>query len=101
MTTNQITGRRAFGGFEFYHKVTEATPMARNKNNKQSTGHITKASKAKTRSKDESLKAASATVPEPEKVVQRECPVVGFGASAGGLEAFTEVLQHMPENPGF
>jgi len=28
------------------------------------------------------------------------CPVVGFGASAGGLEAFTEVLQHVPPDPG-
>jgi two-component system CheB/CheR fusion protein len=28
------------------------------------------------------------------------CPVVGFGASAGGLEAFSAVLQHMPANTG-
>ncbi|MCC6858426.1 MAG: PAS domain-containing protein [Bryobacterales bacterium] len=28
------------------------------------------------------------------------CPVAGFGASAGGLEAFTDVLQHLPEDTG-
>jgi two-component system CheB/CheR fusion protein len=28
------------------------------------------------------------------------CPVVGFGASAGGLEAFSEVLAHLPEDTG-
>src|SRR5262245_38986485 len=29
------------------------------------------------------------------------CAVIGFGASAGGLEAFTDVLQHIPPHPGF
>src|SRR5262245_35260474 len=29
------------------------------------------------------------------------CPVVGIGASAGGLEAFTDLLQHLPPDPGF
>jgi two-component system CheB/CheR fusion protein len=28
------------------------------------------------------------------------CPVVCIGASAGGLEAFTQVLQHLPPNTG-
>jgi two-component system CheB/CheR fusion protein len=28
------------------------------------------------------------------------CPVAGFGASAGGLEAFTDVLRHLPANTG-
>ncbi|WP_204141688.1 chemotaxis protein CheB [Halomicronema sp. CCY15110] len=27
-------------------------------------------------------------------------PVVGIGASAGGLEAYTELLSHLPPNPG-
>ncbi|MDR3698380.1 MAG: chemotaxis protein CheB [Candidatus Sulfopaludibacter sp.] len=28
------------------------------------------------------------------------CPIVGFGASAGGLDAFTSLLQEMPADPG-
>ncbi|NTV99909.1 MAG: hypothetical protein HGA19_01225, partial [Oscillochloris sp.] len=28
-------------------------------------------------------------------------PVIGIGASAGGLQAFTEFVQHMPANSGF
>src|SRR5438105_326705 len=28
------------------------------------------------------------------------CPVVGVGASAGGLEAFTQLLQHLPRQTG-
>lgn len=28
------------------------------------------------------------------------CPIVGIGASAGGLEAFTELLQHLPLDTG-
>src|SRR3989442_10356326 len=32
--------------------------------------------------------------------VDRLCPVAGFGASAGGLEAFTELLQCLPEDTG-
>ena len=28
------------------------------------------------------------------------CPVVGVGASAGGLEAFTQLLQHLPKKTG-
>lgn len=38
---------------------------------------------------------AKAAAPKPVP-----CPVAGFGASAGGLEAFTEVLQHLPSNAG-
>ena len=29
------------------------------------------------------------------------CAIVGVGASAGGLEAFTQLLQHLPVNTGF
>jgi chemotaxis response regulator CheB len=28
------------------------------------------------------------------------CPVVGFEASAGGLEAFSDVLHHLPVDTG-
>lgn len=31
---------------------------------------------------------------------QRACPVVGIGASAGGLEAFTRLLEHLPTTTG-
>ncbi len=30
-----------------------------------------------------------------------DCPIVGVGASAGGLEAFTELLKHLPLDTGF
>ena len=29
------------------------------------------------------------------------CPIVGVGASAGGLEAFTQLLRHLPADTGF
>jgi two-component system CheB/CheR fusion protein len=29
------------------------------------------------------------------------CPIVGVGASAGGLEAFTQLLTHLPSDTGF
>jgi two-component system CheB/CheR fusion protein len=38
---------------------------------------------------------------QPPGVPADSCPVVGFGASAGGLEALSEVLQHLSTNPGF
>src|SRR5438105_5260663 len=31
---------------------------------------------------------------------ERRCPIVGVGASAGGLEAFTELLKHLPTDTG-
>ena len=44
-------------------------------------------------------------LPEPETGEEEEypnglCPVVGIGASAGGLEAFTQFLKNLPENTG-
>jgi two-component system CheB/CheR fusion protein len=38
--------------------------------------------------------------PEPAPPHGPPFPVVGVGASAGGLESFTEVLQNLPRNPG-
>ena len=32
--------------------------------------------------------------------VETRCPIVGMGASAGGLEAFTELLSHLPDDTG-
>src|SRR5450755_3772635 len=37
---------------------------------------------------------------EPEESGGGEFPIVGIGASAGGLEAFTEMLQGLPSNTG-
>src|SRR5687767_15263527 len=31
----------------------------------------------------------------------KRVPVVGFGASAGGLEAFSQLLRSLPAEPGF
>lgn len=37
---------------------------------------------------------------EPVAGQRASCPVVGLGASAGGLEAFQQFLDHMPPNSG-
>src|SRR5437867_7788913 len=60
-----------------------------------------KARGLKNQTKTGPVRPASSPAREPESSTSRECPVVGFGASAGGLEAFTEVLQHIPKKPGF
>ncbi len=36
---------------------------------------------------------------EPAPAAKASFPVVGIGASAGGLEAFKQLLQHLPRNP--
>lgn len=42
-----------------------------------------------------------ATAPHAERASAQEvCPVVGIGASAGGLEAFTRLLGHLPATTG-
>jgi two-component system CheB/CheR fusion protein len=33
--------------------------------------------------------------------LKSRCPIVGVGASAGGLEAFTQLLKHLPVDTGF
>src|SRR4051812_10312821 len=35
-----------------------------------------------------------------EAAAGRQFPVVGVGASAGGLDAFTKLLSHLPPRPG-
>ena len=42
--------------------------------------------------------AAQASVEEQQE--GHSCPVVGIGASAGGLEAFRQLLSHLPEQTG-
>jgi two-component system CheB/CheR fusion protein len=44
-----------------------------------------------------SAKVETAGSNHPEALL---CPVAGFGASAGGLEAFSELLQHLPAETG-
>jgi two-component system CheB/CheR fusion protein len=38
--------------------------------------------------------------PTDDERVETCCPIVGIGASAGGLEAFTELLSHLPDDTG-
>jgi len=44
--------------------------------------------------------AGRESLPTPESSNTGHCTVVGFGASAGGLEAFSEVLANMPLDSG-
>src|SRR3954452_25261311 len=45
-------------------------------------------------------KSAPKTKQPVETAPTEHCAVAGFGASAGGLEAFTELLGRLPEKPG-
>src|SRR5437764_7840445 len=45
-------------------------------------------------------KSAPKTKQPVETPPTEHCAVAGFGASAGGLEAFSELLERLPENPG-
>src|SRR5437764_10173065 len=53
---------------------------------------------------DQSLATSAATSPEktrpPEGGTPNPFPIVGVGASAGGLEAFTQLLKHLPTDTG-
>src|SRR5262249_61605389 len=46
--------------------------------------------------------SSSGSVPSPQEVGSHNhsCPVVGIGASAGGLEAMTQLLHHLPSDTG-
>src|SRR5215471_19161059 len=44
--------------------------------------------------------ATAAPKSEGQRVINRRFPIVGIGASAGGLEAFTELLSHLPGKTG-
>src|SRR5436190_14744362 len=50
------------------------------------------------------LKAAGSSTPEERPTIpsaeRKSFPIVGVGASAGGLEAFTKLLEHLPSTTG-
>src|SRR5207244_1339496 len=52
----------------------------------------------------EQTKAAAAAAPESHGEAPPErpapFPIAGIGASAGGLEAYTQLLRHVPPDPG-
>jgi len=58
--------------------------------------------KSKTGAKNSRSQRATATAPKTgaQRVANRRFPIVGIGASAGGLEAFTELLRHLPGKSG-
>ena len=43
---------------------------------------------------------SSADLTEQPEAKNNQFPIVGIGASAGGLEAFKQLFQHLPEKPG-
>lgn len=49
---------------------------------------------------ESSDKSQSNSVDEPQENLPELFPIVGIGASAGGLEAFTELLSHLPTDTG-
>jgi two-component system CheB/CheR fusion protein len=49
---------------------------------------------------DEPLEKTAEPAPPEEQRPSNPFPIVGIGASAGGLEAFTELLKHLPHEPG-
>src|SRR5262245_17251381 len=61
----------------------------------------TQSAKIPPKAEPKEVEKSPATDSEKKSDGLQDCPVVGFGASAGGLEAFTELLQNIPENPGF
>src|SRR6516165_12311078 len=58
--------------------------------------------KSKRGAKNSRSQRATATAPKTgaQRVANRRFPIVGIGASAGGLEAFTELLRHLPGKSG-
>jgi two-component system CheB/CheR fusion protein len=52
-------------------------------------------------SRPHSSGSAAAVAPAQEERAESACPaIVGIGASAGGLEAFTELISHLPDDTG-
>src|SRR5436309_1059806 len=54
----------------------------------------------KRKTKTQTAVAPAATQPGNDQKPAEVFPIAGIGASAGGLEAFTELLKHLPVNSG-
>ena len=71
--------------------ATGRISTAKNKISKKSSGEITPVKRRLVPVK---------TIQEKKAEGIKPFPVVGIGSSAGGLEAFTKLLQHLPANLG-
>jgi two-component system CheB/CheR fusion protein len=56
--------------------------------------------KSKSRVKVSGASSVAGDTERQKSTNNKSFPVVGIGASAGGLEAFTQLLQHLPSNTG-
>ncbi|MGH7964122.1 MAG: chemotaxis protein CheB, partial [Candidatus Binatia bacterium] len=80
-------------------RATEAATQTSHKDAAAATGNPGATRKARRAAGTAPSPVAAAPAPEPQPG-RTPCPIVGVGASAGGLEAFTEFLQHLPPAPG-
>ena len=74
--------------------------MAKKKATRNESGQVPKPAKKSTTKKKTSNKLKVAIAVLPPADAQLNFPVVGIGASAGGLEAMVELLENMPSNSG-
>src|SRR6266581_3148160 len=74
-------------------KSPRAPRLAAGKGCTQPSSPLTPVRKATVGQGTASSAGRGAAAPQPSRDV---CPVVGIGASAGGLEAFSELLSHLP-----
>jgi two-component system CheB/CheR fusion protein len=79
--------------------------MATRKQPRKNAAYKTHPKNKKARGPSKSPQRAQGRPPAPDNSLQVEAeggtfPIVGIGASAGGLEAFTELLQNLPSDTG-
>jgi two-component system, chemotaxis family, CheB/CheR fusion protein len=77
-------------------KNTEAQEICMSKKRSNPSKSPKPASRSKERPK---IEAKNENI-QPSNTPKQLFPIVGIGASAGGLEAFTAFLKHLPSNPG-
>jgi chemotaxis response regulator CheB len=82
-------------GSHAQEKIKKTTTKTK-KREKPKPARATRAGRS-TGAKARDASTAAAVVEPPEKAV---CPIVGMGASAGGLEAFEHFFTHMPSDSG-